>query len=504
MGIFAGAYSGRGYNTIPEQKKREYEKRVEKLFQAGGMMKIKPNKLCGKTIYTIHKVTMGTKGMYFNYNYFEEDFWEEAGFEKKYYNVYSNKIGGYYFYRVIVAAYVLEEQYSDAPTVAIVNGDTVTEWCYIGWINYLFKEYYHVKNFDSWKLFEMYHDINGKQCKSEENFNFGNERYAFISNCEIYAVLYGTQKAIERYEKKTGEDTKERIAINSMKEFRILLKQYKDEREMSSENQVNELMDIIYSFYEDFKWDLHIKSMNDLLKNIIINMLFADAPAFFIKVIAELYDKDFWHLWGRIRNVAKRVLVKYYGNEDFYVLPLSTAEFLKISPDDMLYFWDEKSDLNFSKELYQWFEILKNKYYDILKNGDNILPKDYMDEPLKYVVDLMEEAEENYFRIFTFTEFLQETKDNIEDKRYLALWKVYEELLREPEMKEAGDVIFVPDGPDHEKEGVQYWGTRPKRRLINYWNYISDEKKNNKARVMLRRYMALVANKKLRYKIFGV
>ena len=76
-------------------------------------------------------------------------------------------------------------------------------------------------------------------------------------------------------------------------------------------------------------------------------------------------------------------------------------------------------------------------------------------------------------------------------------------MLRDPELKKAGDVIFVPEGPEYEKVGLHYWGNPPKRRLIHNWNMIDWDKRNNKARVTFRRYMALVANKKLRYKVFG-
>ncbi|MBQ8199202.1 MAG: hypothetical protein IJZ76_07240 [Lachnospiraceae bacterium] len=39
--------------------------------------------------------------------------------------------------------------------------------------------------------------------------------------------------------------------------------------------------------------------------------------------------------------------------------------------------------------------------------------------------------------------------------------------------------------------------------LIGNWDLMSPSKKNNKARVTFRRYMALVANKALRNTVFG-
>ena len=78
MDTYAKLYSGKEYNTIPEHKRKEFSKIIEKLFQAGGMMRIKPNILYGKRVYTIHKIKMGKSGVRFNYNYFEENIEKEV------------------------------------------------------------------------------------------------------------------------------------------------------------------------------------------------------------------------------------------------------------------------------------------------------------------------------------------------------------------------------------------------------------------------------------------
>ena len=83
------------------------------------------------------------------------------------------------------------------------------------------------------------------------------------------------------------------------------------------------------------------------------------------------------------------------------------------------------------------------------------------------------------------------------------LWRIFDTMIHDPEMKKAGDVIFVPDEPGHESEGLHYFGKQPKRRLIGYWDIMASDKRNNKARVTFRKYMALLGNKDLRCKVFG-
>lgn len=496
MGTYAGIFKESG-SIIPESIRKEFTERIEALYQAGGMMEVEWVQLHGKKVAMIRKAEMNKDGMDFYYNYFEDDCWENAGFNNENCCVWSNKIGWRHFHMVVVAAYVLEELYTEGVSAAMVDGVPVTSWGYVGWINYLFHEKFHVKNFDPWKLFEAFHYWEEDQSSYIDWYDFGCKRYAFIGGCEIYAVLNGTQKALEVFGDKDKEEL-ENLAMDGMKSAIEALKQYEKSNKADKESQLQKLMDMIRGYYE--KSDRNIGSLkfdDESLKSVCKYLRISDSPAFIVKAISEIYNKDFWDLWTELRNVVKRKFVSLYGNDDYYISPVSTADFLGQSPDDMIPFWKENCDFEFSKELWEWFKDLKNKF-DSIVNTDFEIKK-----PLKYILDLMEEADENYYRIYTFADFFEETLENLGDKRYQTLWKLYDDMLHDPELKNAGDVIFVPEGPEYEHMGLHYWGEPPKRRLMHNWDIMDLDKRNNKARVTFRRYMALVANRELRCKVFG-
>lgn len=68
----------------------------------------------------------------------------------------------------------------------------------------MFDEQRHIKNFDTWKLFEAFY-YEKDEYLSWNDWRiwegFGNKRYAFVSGCEIYSIIYGTDKAIEKFER---------------------------------------------------------------------------------------------------------------------------------------------------------------------------------------------------------------------------------------------------------------------------------------------------------------
>ena len=516
MGIYAELYSGKEQNTIPDNKKKEFAKRIERLFQEGGMMRIKPNILFGKRVYTIHKIKMGKSGVSFNYNYFEENEWETAGFDKKKYRVFSEKLGHDEFLEVMVAAYALEEQYVEETAVARLDGDNVRDWAYTGWINYLFDEHYHMKNFDSWKLFELFHELEESGYRDEEDiectswdgyetqFDFGNTRYAFVAKCEIYAVLYGTEKAIEKYKPRLEEETLELNKIKYLESYISALKLYKAEREISEKEQLSELMEVIHSAYENAEGNAYDSTNQNkfLLKSVVTPALLSDALAFVVKGIAEVYNQEFWDLWKQMGIGGLRHFEKFYFKSKYYIKPLTTAGFLNMDTDDLIYFWDEKTGFKFSNELCEWFYLLRLQF-DIVLDDEGTYLKAYKEDPLRRIVDIMEAAEENYYHILTFTDFLEETKENIDDMCYWAWWMIYEEMVYSTELLEAGSVIFAPEGTENKRNGFWENKRKSKRVLIDDWFSIPKEKKNNLGRRTLRRYMALMANKKLRSIVFG-
>ena len=118
-----------------------------------------------------------------------------------------------------------------------------------------------------------------------------------------------------------------------------------------------------------------------------------------------------------------------------------------------------------------------------------------VDNPMYWILDLMQYADENYYRVYTFSDFFQESIEHLQDRRFLALWKIYDDMLHDPVMEEAGSVIFVPEGPEYEHAGLSYFGTPPRRRLKTYWDVMKKEERDNEARITFRRYMALLYSK---------
>lgn len=401
------------------------------------------------------------KKMNFFYNYFEESFWENAGFDKESLHIWSGKIGWNCFHEAVVAAYVLESLYLDGLAAPAVDGELIATYRYTGWINYLFQEHFLLKNRDPWQLFELLHER-----KAMEDYGWGGytyDGYAAIGYLEIRAVLEGTDAAIGQSKPLSSVKVNKKVEknitpIEAIVHAKHLIEGYRKSSSLNAEEQLSLLLGMIRASYEQDVFALMDQYEDERLKDILLCAFRSEVPAFIIKVLAETYDKDFWELWTQNKDVVRRWM---YRNETFEVLPISTAEFFWQDPDDMILFWEENGSIEFSDDLKKWFMDLKIRYDELVKTNFII------ENPLNWIVNLMEYADENYYRIYTMTDFFEETVEHLTDSRYQVLWKVYDEMLHDPEI------------------------------------FVRADKKKNKARVTLRRYMALVANRKLRQNVFG-
>ncbi|MCC8044059.1 MAG: hypothetical protein LIP12_00980 [Clostridiales bacterium] len=303
----------------------------------------------------------------------------------------------------------------------------------------------------------------------------------------IHAVKDGIDKTLKWCQSKVGETQdicwKEtnRVCRNMIK----ALKAYKEDADAREEDPFAEICEIMKMCCDPLVIDGEVsKKYNRYLEPVLAGIANFDLLPVAVKAVSEFYGKDFWKLWRHFRPYAARL--EEHKVNIVYARPESTREFFHQNPDDMVYYWDRRRNICFSESLERWLKRQRKKYDKIMREGIEI------HNPTEWILGLMEYAEEEYGYIFTFADFFEETLANIDDQRYLALWKIYERMLRDPEMYKEGSVIFEEKRSETGKRVLQ----------ASSWASTDRNKKNNKARITLKRYMALVANTDLRWEVF--
>ncbi len=492
MGSFIYMINGAD-TAIIEEKRQELEQRLERVFNESGMMKMEHLQLYGRKIDTLRPVKIENGYTTFYYNQIEEDVWENAGYEVKE-GVYSNKVGWRAFSASVAAAYILQTFYMNGPAYVLQDDYLIIPWRYMEWFKYLFDETYRLPDTDLMRMVELFHEqeisLPGIFSHCGELANSG---YSIESIVDAIAVIHGMGSVHELMEVIREDDRqKERQEGMFYYDTCVLaisknIEQFKKSSVLNDEQQVQHLMNIIRKLADANEITERSKDDKEGFElQLLIEMTSNYAVA--IEKIAELYNQDFWELYQPFIG-RKRSGVFFANAEDVQaqmIKPISTSELFGERDDDMLAFWKPDRDMQLSSELEQWFVKLK-KQFDVYVKEECPVTK-----MIRQIIDDLSYANSYYLNIYVNSDFMEESLDNIQDARYQAVWRIFHDMVYSPEMMEEGKKIFDQEAL---KNGI--------RRTRYSWTMTDTELKQNGGRMALRRYLALVANRELREKVFG-
>ncbi len=518
MGTFAGIYKANG-SRIPDDKKAEFAANMEKLFKYAGFVQTDLTYLYGKHFWTICFPRPDERGrINVNMSFFEDDVWEDAVFNSNECYIYSEKVGWKQFNTAVVAAYMLEALYSEGPAVPLVNGEPILSKRIAGWINNVLDTDFLPKNCDPWPLYEALHEH-----KNEPNDEKNPYGYVFVGenvgilewsteavnwrDVENFIAICAVEKGVPTVISRLEEESRDRKGDGKVHGDVLAVKAYEEIRKFKSshEQSEDEQIGIICSLFREYlHCDETAHAINMAWNDrglILVNFYLAMTGCIQLAVafVADVYGRDFWELWGQIKNDAsgcriKPVFEPHDSDPMREVPPVSTEELFCVDADRLIAYWSPGCDIHFSTGMKESMGRIRHRFAEIMESDAEI------EGGLKWICGLMVRACKEYYRIYTFSDFFEETIEHLSDKKYLAAWKIYEEMLDDPDMREAGSVIF-----SDEKYGERYfdrrYDTEPIYRLTENWEWIPPERKFNRARVMLQGYMSLLFNRDLRAEV---
>jgi hypothetical protein len=230
-----------------------------------------------------------------------------------------------------------------------------------------------------------------------------------------------------------------------------------------------------------------------------------------IYLTEELKNRDFWHRWKELKDsvyhdeqtktyateerinarrcAAQRPIPKIFTSDflrqDSRILFYDTPEELKgkpnyyISDDDRMYWWDGTDEVRISDETDTWIKELAQRHKQIAETLVDQEPDSPLDF-LRTMIVLLDKIRVYYRRIYAFQSMFYEFINCSGEKEYRAAIALLRELYEEN--KEDGKIIETIRGS---------------------WDFASRNVTHNIARIRLKRYLSVMANKELRKLYFG-
>lgn len=487
---------------IPIEKREEFLTRITELFYRGGMFNYSEYDFFGSRFKVLKKAEP-ENGMDYNYNYFADDFFDGAGLLKSRLCVCSADLGSGEFYNAMLAAYTLEGLYTPGASVISLNGEWFPNPLSTGWINYLFNEKFYMKGIDPWEVYLAIKDTDYASGFSTGSLDFYKQLSISIRGCyDVIAVVDGLdalEKILSAERNDEEDDDLYTWRVNLYKLHSNLctyIKNYKEKSPLDIEEQVNELTRMLHDYFSvehvgPFLEETRASGSEAL--ELYKAYLLYDAPACIIKIIADTYDMDFWDVYEKVADVAKRRAFNI-KNIDQPLFNVTTQEYFNITSDDLLLYWTKEKPIEFSESLNLWFKALKKEYDDILSKGVD------MTRPIRRIQEMLDFGDKHYTHLYFFDTLIYDTLDNITNPEFFALWLVYERLLHDEDNLSASKVLFEPY--KWYKDEVDY--AEKRHRKCDYWWALGKDEKFNPGRQKVRRFIALLTNKELRKEVFGI
>lgn len=361
MGTFANLF---GEMKIPEEKREEFSKRIQTIFEKGGLMDISYVQIYDVVLYLLKPPEFDENGkLHAVYSYFEQSIWEDCGYDSKNNKFYSDKVGYSEFCKAICAINVLYEFYTEDFSMANVNSRVLDALDEIAWINYLFDEKYTNKRIEY--PFELYRIL----LKS----NYGNyidkilKPMLYVCSNFYQSDAYRAVSNFKDFKKLISENKNYIIEKNGWDKLTNYFKS-----DIDSKEQKLEKLKSMYLLPKYIK-NLHNEEEEDIYISVVVS------PIVSMKFICELFQLDFWEFYEEIYSKNPDFLIKSFDKEEKHnkpISPMSTKDFFGCSYDDMIYFWTKDNDIEFSDELENFISELKREYDNILNSKDIIIEQD--------------------------------------------------------------------------------------------------------------------------------
>ncbi|MBR6229477.1 MAG: hypothetical protein IKQ97_07050 [Eubacterium sp.] len=467
--MLENTYRMAGEVTIPDEKRDEFNRRVLRILDRGGIRKTHRMQVGNHEITVLVPATPDENGIVsFNYSIFEKMEREVATF-----NTITGELiapdRGYSEYAIVVSAImVLQEAYSSTPCFFTHEGKPEQIKVCIAIIDDLLGETIHLHyRPDVWKLYSFFHESN----EYDDIDIFEAYRLCNAKSIEqIIMVICLLEENIELTDEVGGMCRAEmQNAKNKDKReylYRLFLK-HPDET--SFEEWLSELLS------SDLETRLKLSEASDDYGEIA-----EISTHFYSQVVAKIYStargEDFWQVWDRIGQNCYDDIIhedeKYSIILDDDHLSFKLREAIQRDTDDEMLEWWDGQNLQLSDEMTRNIDLWKNMFTNIT------IPSQLDAEQL--LGDILYEMSDCWDCRYVDKAFVDEFLEDIDASDYRKILLVLWEQLNE------GVELF----PELTRKQAIYWVLRRTR--------------NSFFRICIAAYVSLMGNKTQRKRLFGV
>ena len=359
-----------GNRTIPKEKIENFIMDLGRVVDQAGLFSTRHMRVYGEEFDLLCVSDYQKDTLTIDYSYFENEVHEKVTIDIETGGIQSDYIGSGQFGAALQALSLLAELYCETLCISY-NCDEIIQSDKLRWLSYVLHRTIILQCYNKiWDVYERLMCDNANKARLSAMDFFNNYSGDGADFDEINTIMYTNDVINDDYinECLKNEEPDDKSSygywVRSMARFLWLAKQNSEKSEKELLSRYVRLLRKVSEIRNDIKANKVVSPVKELFAVV--------APPITVKLIATIYGLDFWQLWRENKNKINVTSSIFYHNEvncyndDCYqsetVDLLTTEEFFGVSSEDRLYWWREDGDVTISDKTQQWLDQMAEQH----------------------------------------------------------------------------------------------------------------------------------------------
>ena len=382
----------------------------------------------------------------FDYSYFEGAQYEKITVNCRTGDIHSGYTGFKQFGAAVRALAVLAKSYSNS----FFCNDNWVGSKEMRWLSYVLDKPLTLPCHTTiWDVYERYVRDNGVN-QTISAMDFLNSYEGDETNIdEITTIVYVNDVISDDYVEKcvNDQESTDRASyafwVRSMARFLWLAKQNSEKSESELLDRYMRLLHNVSNIRAQIAAGVDVSPVKELFATV--------APPITVKLIATIYDLDFWQLWSDNKNEIGVTSSIFYDESTEYITvdetshlePITTEEYFDVAPEDRLYWWKEDGDVIISDKTHRWLKDMAEQH------RTHVATMDVEFSAIEWHERLVKFLGKHKDKIKMFEHLYCDFLNSFHRKAYRA-WIEMLEALGENDADECRKLIAVLSNEDHQ------------------------------------------------------
>ena len=367
-----------GNRTIPKEKIENFIMDLGRVVDQAGLFATRHMRVYGEEFDLLCVSDYQKDTLTIDYSYFENEVHEKVTIDFDTGGIQSDFIGSGQFGVAVQALSMLAELYCETLCISY-NCDEIVQSDKLRWLSHVLHRTLILQCYNKiWDVYERFMCDNADNARLSAMDFFNNYSGDGANFDDINTIMYINDVINDDYIKycanikEPTDKSSYGYWVRSMARFLWLAKQNSEKSESELLDRYMRLLHNVSNIRAQIAAGVDVSPVKELFATL--------APPVTIKLIATIYNLDFWPLWRENRDSIGVTSSIFYNNsaidntmddQNVFFDPITTEEFFGVNSEERLFWWREDGDVVIDSKTRKWLDDMVEQHRTHVETMDD-------------------------------------------------------------------------------------------------------------------------------------